>query len=347
MSTVLVGIYDDPETATELKSRVAREQLESDRLVELNTRSLEGDGRVGDTPIRSPSDIKQWLLDGGFDEQIAEFYAESVRHGHNVIVFEAERDDEHVGRVEREMKARESHEMAARLERWKQGEREVFEEPERTEMQSDASDEPSAADGGSAEQRIPIVEERPTIGKAETTRGGATVHTHVESEPIEEQVSLREESIDVERRPADRPAEGDEAAFEESSVEFSERAEEPIVGKEARVVEEVVVTKDTTERTATIRDVLRKTAVDVDTYGDVDDAQLRAEFEAQGGGDFAEYQRAARFGHAYGGHEQLRDVDYEEAEPSLRERYESQHGEGTFDRMRDSIRTWWNRARGD
>jgi stress response protein YsnF len=43
----------------------------------------------------------------------------------------------------------------------------------------------------------------------------------------------------------------------------TERAEEAVVSKEARVVEEVVVNKEVEERTETVRDTVRRTDVDV------------------------------------------------------------------------------------
>jgi stress response protein YsnF len=204
--------------------------------------------------------------------------------------------------------------------------------------------EPAAASEG--EERIPVAEERLRVGKVERERGGAEIRTHVEETPVDEEVSLRGERVEVERQPVDRPVEAGDRAFEERSIEMTERSEEPVVSKETRVVEEITVGKEATERTFRIQDVLRKTVVNVTTYGDLDDAQIRAEFEASGGeGDYGEYSSAARFGHAYGSHPELREVEFEEAEPSLRERYESEQGKGAFDRARDSIRTWWHRAR--
>ena len=52
--------------------------------------------------------------------------------------------------------------------------------------------------------------------------------------------------------------------FRERSIEMEERAEEAVVSKEARVVEEVVVRKDADQRTQTVSDTVRKTEVEVD-----------------------------------------------------------------------------------
>jgi len=53
--------------------------------------------------------------------------------------------------------------------------------------------------------RVPIVEEQVQVGKREVERGGARIHTHVTERPVQEQVTLREEHVTVERHPVDRP----------------------------------------------------------------------------------------------------------------------------------------------
>jgi stress response protein YsnF len=71
--------------------------------------------------------------------------------------------------------------------------------------------------------------------------------------------------VEVERRSVDRPATGaDQALFQERTIEATESAEEAVVTKEARVVEEVVVRKEAEERVQTVRDTVRRTDVEVE-----------------------------------------------------------------------------------
>lgn len=112
---------------------------------------------------------------------------------------------------------------------------------------------------------IPVIEEELHVGKREVERGGVRVETHIEERPVEEQIRLREEHVRVERRPVDRAVgDSDLANFKEGEIELTERAEVAVVGKEARVVEEVVVGKEVTEREEVIRDTVRRTDVDVE-----------------------------------------------------------------------------------
>ncbi len=118
-----------------------------------------------------------------------------------------------------------------------------------------------------AEERIPIVEEELRVGKREVERGGARVRSYVTETPVSEQVNLREEHVSVERRPVDRPvSESDlqSGMLEDRQIDMTETAEEAVVGKEARVREELVVRKTAEERTENVDDTVRHTEVEVD-----------------------------------------------------------------------------------
>jgi uncharacterized protein (TIGR02271 family) len=113
------------------------------------------------------------------------------------------------------------------------------------------------------ETTIPVVEEQLQVGKREVERGGVRVESRVTETPVEQDVHLREERVHVERHAVDRPVESTDKAFREGTLEVTERAEEAVVAKEARVVEEVVIGKEVAERTETVRDTVRRTDVDV------------------------------------------------------------------------------------
>jgi len=116
---------------------------------------------------------------------------------------------------------------------------------------------------------IPVIEENVQIGKQQVRTGGAYIKARIVEKPIEETVNLREEHLNIERNPVDRPANStDFDTFKEGVIELEERAEVPVVNKEARVVEEINVNKEVTERTETVRDTVRKTEVDIENFGD-------------------------------------------------------------------------------
>jgi stress response protein YsnF len=115
------------------------------------------------------------------------------------------------------------------------------------------------------------VEENLEVGKRTVERGGVRVRSRIVERPIEENIRLREERVNVERTPVDRPVGRDEMAnFQERDIELTERAEVPVVNKEARVVEEIRVSKDVEERQETVRDSVRSTEVDIENLSDAD-----------------------------------------------------------------------------
>ena len=110
---------------------------------------------------------------------------------------------------------------------------------------------------------IPVVEEELRVGKREVEKGGVRITNRVTETPVQEEVRLREEHINVERRPVDRPVSSADNAFQSGTIEVTEKAEEAVVAKNARVVEEVIVNKDVQERTERVQDTVHRTDVDV------------------------------------------------------------------------------------
>ena len=123
----------------------------------------------------------------------------------------------------------------------------------------------SGVTSGKEEQVIPLAEEELQVGKRTVDRGTTSIRRYVVRKPVEESVTLRDETVTVEHR---RPVAAGEAgvpagAFEERTVEVHQTAEEPVVSKTAHIAEEVVVRKDVTERTETVRDDVRREQVEV------------------------------------------------------------------------------------
>jgi uncharacterized protein (TIGR02271 family) len=125
---------------------------------------------------------------------------------------------------------------------------------------------PSAATRGTSERDevIPVAEEQLRIGKREVGHGRVRVRSYIVERPVQEQVSLRQERVELERRPVDRPVSGNEGVFRDRTIEAEEKAEEAVVDKRARVKEELAVKKDADQRTETISDTVRQTKVEVE-----------------------------------------------------------------------------------
>lgn len=112
---------------------------------------------------------------------------------------------------------------------------------------------------------IPVIEEELKVGKREVQRGGVRVFQRVTETPVHESIGLREEHVSVERHAVDQPVTAaDLESLKQGTLEVREMAEEAVVSKTARVVEEVVVRKEVSEREATINDTVRRTDVEVE-----------------------------------------------------------------------------------
>jgi hypothetical protein len=177
---------------------------------------------------------------------------------------------------------------------------------------------------------------------------------------------LREEQVKVERRPVDQPAtEADMAAFKEGSIEVSETAEEAVVSKTARVVEEVVVGKEVQNRTETIDDTVRRTDVEVEQMGasDVgttgtvtnagvlpgDDQDFRNHWQtsySSQGGRYEDYDDAYRYGSRVAGSDRYKNRQWAEMEPDLRGDWESSHPGSTWERVKAAVRYGAERVTG-
>jgi uncharacterized protein (TIGR02271 family) len=207
--------------------------------------------------------------------------------------------------------------------------------------------------------KVPVVEEELQVGTRQVRRGGVRLYTRVTERPVEETVRLRDETVHVERRPVDRPAtEADFAAATERTVEVTETDEEAVARKQARVVEEVVVSKDVEEHTETVRDTVRRTEVEVEPVGaeatreargfetyETDFRQHYTTAASSRGQAYEHWAPAYRYGYTLAGDPRYRSRDWPAIEAEARRDWEQQH-RGTWEEMKDAIRYAWDKVRG-
>jgi uncharacterized protein (TIGR02271 family) len=118
--------------------------------------------------------------------------------------------------------------------------------------------------GADGDEVIPVVQEELRVGKRDVNNGRVRVRSYVSETPVQENVSLRDENVEITRRTVDRPLTGTENAFVDRTIEAEEHREEAVVSKEARVVEEIGLRKTADQRDETISDTVRKTEVEIE-----------------------------------------------------------------------------------
>jgi len=115
------------------------------------------------------------------------------------------------------------------------------------------------------EIRIPVMEEELTATVRPREAGAVRVEKDVITEERTLDVPVTEEHLRVERRIVDRPVTAaDVNAFEETVIEVPLQTETVDVQKQARVAEEVVISKEAVQRTEHVRDTVRREEVHVD-----------------------------------------------------------------------------------
>jgi len=181
------------------------------------------------------------------------------------------------------------------------------------------------------EIRVPVAEERLSVGKREVDLGEVGIRKTVTEEEQTASVTLHRDEVNVrEVDTKDRPLRAGEDAFEEGTIRVQLRGEEAVVAKEAVVTGEVVVNKETVAREEQVSGTVRKQRVDVD----------KAYQEARSGFTAAHDERYA-------------DREFEEVEPTLRSEYETRTtrtggtgtGGDTWEHLRQEVREGWNKAR--
>lgn len=220
---------------------------------------------------------------------------------------------------------------------------------------------------------IPVIKEELEVGKREVQGGGVRVESRVTERPVQEQVNLREEHVTVQRRAVDRPASADDlGAFKEGTLEVTEKREVAVVSKDARVVEEIVVGKQATERTETIRDVVHETDVNVERLAGAASTAMtgtsaaaataatgtrafdayRSDFRTHWQGRFGTgsdkyetYEPAYRYGYNLATDKRYSAGDWSGVESTAHTAWEK-HNPGTWEKFKDVVRHGFDKVRG-
>ena len=199
-----------------------------------------------------------------------------------------------------------------------------------------------------------MVEEELEVGTRQVERGRMRIYSKVSEREVERQVSLRDETIRVQRRPVSREVSvSDPDLFKERSYEITEVDEEAVVNIRARVIEEVVIGKEVAEKIETIHQTLRRTDVEVEEVPGVrrfDDyaGDLRSYYTqrlAKSGLGYEKYSPAFRFGHGLATTEPFRSQSWETIEPDVRRLWEEKNP-GTREQLKDAVHFSWERVRG-
>jgi uncharacterized protein (TIGR02271 family) len=115
-----------------------------------------------------------------------------------------------------------------------------------------------------ASQSLQLAEETLAVGKRAVSGATTRIRRFVVETPVQEQVSLRDETVTLERNPVTGGRPVGTADFTDKVVEMTETSEQAVVSKTAHVVEEVNLRKDVTDRVETVKDTVRRDEVEIE-----------------------------------------------------------------------------------
>jgi stress response protein YsnF len=224
MPTSIIGLFENQDTARKVVNALTEMGCD--------------EGRIETLTKSGGKEIAKRLTEAGYEEEKAQRYSEVLQKGGTLII--AEVDDDKADNALSAMQRFDVLTPDALLER----------------IGSESSEETTSAQ---------VIEESLEVGKAQSS-SGKRLKTSVSEREVQETVTLREDKVDVERSRADRTLRPEEAdkAFEEKTVEVSGVTEKPVVSKQAHVVEEVSLTKQSGEREVTVGGTVRRQDVTVE-----------------------------------------------------------------------------------
>jgi len=225
MPTSVIGLFENQDTAREVVDALTRAGVNEDAV---ETWSDTGADKVTER-----------LVEAGYDEDKARGYGKALETAGALII--ADVDDDKADSALETMRKFKVLTPEALLERSGTGQ------------------------PGKRTEKAQVIEEELEVGVARTT-GGKRLKTEVSEREVQETVALKEENVGVERSRVERTLKPEEAdkAFGERTVEVTATTEKPVVSKQAHVVEEVSLSKQSGEREVTVSGTVRRQDVTVE-----------------------------------------------------------------------------------
>ena len=386
MQTV-IGVFDSIDEAQSARESLLNSGFEASELRVQSSSEMEQGGNSSST-MTNPAGKDQdegfmagvgrffHNLFGSDDTEQAGHYSEAVRRGSAVLTVTLA-DDSRVEQARSALASAGAVDIDKRTESWRQDgyagfdpasapykSEQILAERSRNQEQMNMAKQPvnpnatntvrnsEVADG----TVIPVIREELEVGKREVDLGTVRVVSRTETRPVEEQVQLREERAEIERRAIDRPAtEADLKAFEGGSIEIHETAERAAVSKTARVVEEVVVGTDAKTRTETISDQVRNTVVEVDkdqaSTAMAGSPDYRTHYQANMasmGGTYEDYQPAYAYGSEIRSDPRYASRSWDDVEADAKSDWSSRNTDGasTWEKSKQAVKHGWESMTG-
>ncbi len=253
----IVAVYDTPAHAElAIQDIIAAGVPES----AINRHGGTMSGATTTTTVEPAREQGFWAsLFGGEPDYDTAVYDRSLEGGSTVVTVKA--SEVHIARVTEILESHHPVDIDERATGYGLTQTTGAREPMAPKMPLAGATAPATTNGA---ETIQLAEESLAVGKRVVNRGGTRIRRYVVETPVEESVSLHSEKVTLDRRPVTDGRPVTDADFTDKTIEMTESTEEAVVSKTARVVEEVALRKEATDRVETVRDTVRKEEVEID-----------------------------------------------------------------------------------
>jgi uncharacterized protein (TIGR02271 family) len=114
------------------------------------------------------------------------------------------------------------------------------------------------------EEVVRLAEEQLDIGKRKIESGKTRARRFVVEKPVEANVNLHEEHVEIMRRAISEPGYLKDIDWSEQVFEVTDTAEQPVVSKSVRLTEEVVIRRKGSDHVETVHDTVRRQQLDIE-----------------------------------------------------------------------------------
>jgi len=346
-NSTVVGVFDDYATAERVAQNLTNAGIPRQSIEVKSNFMTETAGRSQTPDTAQEGGISGFFhrLFGTGEDEATSHYSEAIRRGSAVVCVTAPPD--RIDQAAQIMNEAGAIDIDRRVAAYRETGYEKHDPNAAAYSHEEAIREREQFRAKESDASIPVVQEDLQVGKRVVRRGGVRVYSRVVEQPVEQDISLREEHVRVERRPVDRPLEAGEASrLREQSIEVPEMAEEPVVQKRSRVREEVVVGKEQSQRTEHVKDKVRHTEVQVEQ---LDDDDYRRDYErhySNSGVSYENLQPAYAYGYRTASDPRYKGRKWSDVEETLRTDYLKNQPNSSWDRAKGAVRYGWEKATG-
>jgi uncharacterized protein (TIGR02271 family) len=250
----VVALYDRAEKAKEAARALESSGFDSSDI------NVSNGGLMRDKDVRSSS-VWQRIFGRSVSDQESTAYGHTITSGGAVLTLRTA--DTEVDRAIRILNAHgpmNLHDRSASAQASTTGS---------TSTAAAASATPATDTGrmsAAGEEVLRLAEEQIEVGKRQVAAGKSRIRRFVTEKPVEQQISLHEEHVEVTRRdvPDSKLVDGKDIDWKDRTIEVSEMSEQPVVSKTARIAEEVVIRRRGSDHVETIRDTVRRQQAEVE-----------------------------------------------------------------------------------